>query len=104
MATSTYDLVRQAIIEKKQIHATYGGHHREMCPHVIGTKNGRQQALFYQHGGSSSSGLGRPEQNWRCIPLDGLTNVTIHDGDWHSYSNHSQDQTCVDVIDVEVSY
>ena len=55
MEKSVYDLIRQAIIEKKQVVAIYNGHQREMCPHVIGTKNGRQKALFYQFGGTSSS-------------------------------------------------
>ena len=85
--------------------ATYNGHRREMCPHVIGTKNGRRQALFYQFGGTSSSG-GRIKpgstQNWRCIPVDGLTNVEVREGEWHTASNHSVPQTCVDIIDLEV--
>ena len=100
-----YDLIRQAIVEKKQIHATYGGHHREMCPHVIGTKNGRAQALFFQFAGGSSSGL-PPEGEWRCIPIDGLTDVSIHDGDWHSGTRQPDGppQSCVDDIDVEVPY
>jgi hypothetical protein len=54
---NTYAVVRQAIIDKHQILATYKDHHREMCPHVIGTKTGRQQALFFQFAGSSSTGL-----------------------------------------------
>ena len=54
---STYELVKYAILNKKQIIAEYQGHYREMCPHAIGTKNGYQQALFYQFGGSSSKGI-----------------------------------------------
>jgi hypothetical protein len=64
----TYALVRQAIIDKQQIVATYKGHVREMCPHAIGTKNGRQQALFFQFGGTSSSGL-PPGGEWRASRL-----------------------------------
>ncbi len=100
-----YDLVRAAIQNKQQVFATFDGHARELCPHVIGTKNGRQQALFYQFGGTSKSGAivpGSPS-NWRCIPIDGLSNVSIHTGQWHSGSNHSRPQTCVDIVDVEVT-
>lgn len=52
----TYALIREAIQRKQQVLATYDGHAREMCPHVLGTKDGRRQALFYQFGGTSSSG------------------------------------------------
>jgi hypothetical protein len=54
--SNTYNAIRNAIANKQQVVATYKGHVREMCPHVIGTKNGREQALFYQFGGTSSSG------------------------------------------------
>ena len=102
---STYQIVRDAIINKKQIIGFYDGHPREMCPHVIGSKNGREQALFYQFGGSSKSGLGPPgaRENWRCIPIEGLQQVSSRDGAWHTAPNHSRPQTCVDDIDVEVS-
>lgn len=101
---STYDIIRQAIINKEQVTATYQGRIREMCPHGIGTKNGHEQALFYQFGGSSSSGLGSPgsPDNWRCIPISGLSDVSTKEGKWHTGPNHSRPQTCVDDIDVEV--
>lgn len=99
--SATYAIVRQAIIDKDQIVATYRGHCREMCPHVIGTKNGRHQALFFQFAGSSSSGL-PPGGEWRCIPIDGLSDVVRRSGQWHSGGEHTQ-QTCVDVVDVEVA-
>lgn len=99
----TYSVVRQAIIDKQQIVATYQGHVREMCPHAIGTKNGRQQALFFQFGGTSSSGL-PPGGQWRCIPIEGLDHVMSQPGEWHTAENHSEPSTCIDIIDVEVAY
>jgi hypothetical protein len=80
--------------------ATYNGHVRELCPHVLGTKNGRRQALFFQFGGGGSKPLA-PGGDWRCIPIDGLTDVTVRDGPWHTGSGHSEPETCVDEIDVE---
>ncbi len=103
----TYQIVRQAIIEKHQVIADYDGYLREMCPHVIGRKKGREQALFYQFDGDSKSGLDpAPEspKNWLCIPIDGLSGVSTQAGIWHTAPNHSRPQTCVDEIDVEVSY
>jgi hypothetical protein len=104
MSYEVYDIVRNAIANKLVIIATYQDHEREMCPHVIGRKNGRTQALFYQFGGTSSSGPIIPEspKNWRCIPIDGLSNVSAHPGPWHTGENHSRPQTCVDEIDLEV--
>jgi len=98
-----YQLVRQAILSKQQVVATYNGYLREMCPHVVGTKNGRRQALFFQFGGSSSSGL-PPEGEWRCIPIDGLGDVSGRDGEWRTGSSHTRPQSCVDGVDIEVAH
>lgn len=110
--THTYLLVRDAILNRRQIVAWYKGHGREMCPHVLGlAKDGREQALFYQFGGASQKGLaplGSPD-NWRCIPLDGLSNVTVRDGPWFTEAPSStlrfrlRGQDCVATIDVEVA-
>ena len=105
---SVYEIVRDAILTKKIVYATYHGYERAMCPHVLGTKHGRQQALFYQFAGHSSSGLspdGSPN-NWRCLFLDELSSVHSEDenGEWHTAPNHSRPQSCVDQIDVEVTY
>lgn len=77
-----------------------------MCPHVLGWKNGREQALFYQFGGDSSRGLdpdGSPK-NWRCLFLDELTILEVREGSWRTAPNHSRPQVCVDEIAAEVAY
>jgi hypothetical protein len=86
-----YEIVREAILGKRQVVATYDDHEREMCPHAIGTKNGRAQAIFFQFAGGSSKGL-PADGEWRCLAIDGLTSVTMRDGEWHTGSNHSQTQ------------
>ena len=106
MASATYNLIRQPIAKKQQVTGMYNGYIRNMCPHVIGTKNGREQALFYQFAGGSSSGLapaGAPD-NWRCMPISMLSQVAVEDGEWHTAPNHSRPQTCVDEIDLEVEF
>ena len=105
MTSATYKLLRKAIRQKLQIVATYDGHLRELCPHVLGIKHARQQALFYQFGGTSSSGPLVPDSpdNWRCIPVDGLSDVRIRSGPWHTSGNYVNPQTCVDEIDVRVA-
>lgn len=105
---NVYDLVRQAILQKKIVHATYDGLRREMCPHVIGlNRRGYQQALFYQFGGESRSRPIEPDgspANWRCVEIAKLSDVQLFDGPWHTAPNHSRPQTCVYQVDVAVGF
>jgi hypothetical protein len=95
-----YALIRQALERRLQVHAVYGGHRRRMCPHVIGTRAGEPRALFFQFDGGSSRDLG-PGGDWRCLLLDGLSEISVHDGLWHTRA-HSEPQRCIDVVDLEV--
>ena len=102
----SYALIRYAIVEKRIVRAIYQGLYCEMCPHVIGMKNGKQFAIFYQFGGQSKSGrieFGRSKDNWRCIDINELSEVTIEDGVWRSASVRSRPQECIDDIDTAVS-
>ena len=106
MPSSDYSLVRQAIVDKAQVIAVYRGHRREMCPHVIGQKGTREQGLFCQFGGTSeSAGLVTSDSpKWRCVFIDELSDVSVRSGQWHTIDTHSQQQTCVDLVDVEVDW
>lgn len=103
MASATYDVFRQAILQRKQVVCTYGGYPRELCPHVAGLKSGREKVLSYQFGGSSSTGL-PPGGEWRCMFIADVSNAQLRDGPWHTGAGHSRPQTCVDDIDVEIPY
>lgn len=96
----SYSIIRQAIVDRQQIIASYGGRVREMCPHAIGTKGGTPQALFFQFGGSSSQGLPAGGE-WRCLTIADLSAVVARPGPWFTGDNHSQRQTCIDVVDIE---
>jgi hypothetical protein len=98
--TAGYARIRAATLAKQQVVATYKGHRRELCPHILGTKDGRRQALFFQFGGGSSSSL-PAGGDWRCLPVDELEDVVVRDGPWHSNSLDRFLETCVDEIDVE---
>ena len=103
---TTYEIIRNAILNKEQVIAHYDGYPREMCPHVIGRKDSREQALFYQFGGGSNSSLapiGSPK-NWRCIEIAKLSEVSTRNGQWYTADNYSPSkQKCVDKVDVQVS-
>lgn len=94
-------LLKDAILSRKRIVATYAGLRREMCPHIIGAKGDKLHCLFYQYGGESSRGLGPPgsPDNWRCLPLAGLHDVEVREGEWFSASNYTTVQSCIDTIE-----
>jgi predicted DNA-binding transcriptional regulator YafY len=100
--SSTYLLFRAAILGRKQVVCIYREKYRELCPHALGTRDGQERALAYQFGGESSSAL-PPGGEWRCLRLDEVSQARMRDGDWHTGERHSTAQTCVDIVDVEVS-
>lgn len=95
MALDVYTTISVAIGRRIPIVATYNGQRRLLCPHALGTKRGRPQALFYQVAGGSNSGLDMPGsfRNWRCMALDKLSNVEFCPGPWYSGGNHSYPHT-----------
>ena len=103
-ASTTHEMLRIAIMNKEQISAYYGGHLREMCPHVIGEKDGRGQALLYQFAGTSEGELGPPgsPDNWVCAVIARLSSVWTRTGPWHTAPKETRPQGCFDRIDLEV--
>lgn len=94
--------IREAILQKKAMRIFAQGHMREVCPHVLGTKDGGPQALFFQYAGGSKSRL-PPGGDWRCIPLADIRSAEIIEGaEWRMGNRHTRRQTCVDRIDVQV--
>jgi uncharacterized protein len=100
--SSTFELIKQALLERKLVSAAYKGHRREMCPHVLGWKGDREHALFFQVGGESSKPL-PPEGAWRCVDLDELLEVEVHDGEFRTGSNYYDNpQRCVEKIEAQI--
>jgi hypothetical protein len=52
--------------------------------------------------GQSNSGLPAGGQ-WRCMDVSAVTNVVVWDGPWHTGLSDTRPQTCVDLIDIEVT-
>mgnify|MGYP000222496406 CR=1 FL=1 len=101
---NNYETIAEAIAEKKAVEAVCHGCKRAFCPHVLGEKNGRVQALVYQFAGESNSSQILPgsTNNWRCLVIDLLEQVRILDEPWHTADNHSRPQTCVGIIHCQV--
>lgn len=102
MPSATYELFRQAMLERKQIVCVYLGKRREICPIVLGHTKGEEKCLSYQFAGESTSTL-PPEGNWRCLELWKVSNVKLKDGPWHEGKQHRKTQPCVDIVDLDVN-
>jgi hypothetical protein len=100
---SNYSLLREAILNRRPVTALYSGYERHFCPHVLGMKRGEAQVLGFQFGGGSSTGL-PPGGEWRCMKVHDLQQLMVITGPWYTGTSHSKPQTCIDSIDVEVSY
>jgi hypothetical protein len=100
MSSPTYALFRNAILGEQQVVCTYGGRHRELCPHIIGTdKNGEEAVLAWQFGGESSGKL----PQWRCLKLANVRDARARPGRWHEGGSHRTTQKCVTGIDLDVN-
>lgn len=101
MPSSQFDVIESAMRTRKQIICVYNGLHREICPHTLGWKNGREKVLGFQFSGQSSKGL-PPDGEWRCMFIDEIQNLNVREGAWHTSGPHTQPQTCVDEVHFEV--
>lgn len=100
--SQTYRSFEQAMAERKQIVCVYDGYHRELCPIILGHSSGEETALTFQFGGESKSGLPRGGE-WKCLRLAEVRDVQLRDGTWHAGARHSQKQTCVEIVDLDVN-
>jgi hypothetical protein len=99
----SYAIVRQAILDRCCLSATYQGSIRHFAPHAIGQgKDSEANVMAFQYGGSSSKRLA-PGGEWRCFRVAGLTGVRRNEDRWESASDHGRPNTCVTQIDVQVS-
>jgi hypothetical protein len=100
--SEVYALFAQAMRERKQIICIYHGYRREICPIILGHRDGEERALTYQFGGQSSKRL-PPSGAWRCLSLASVSNVALRDGPWFSGDMHGQPQGCVAEVDLDVN-
>ncbi|MDR6952720.1 hypothetical protein J2X65_002079 [Ancylobacter sp. 3268] len=98
--SNVFDLFVLSARERRPIACIYDGHARQLCVHVVGYRHGKPKALAFQFAGGSASGL-PPGGEWRCLFLDRVGAARIVDGGWHS-ARHSQPQTCIDRVVVQV--
>src|SRR5580704_12534968 len=101
-SSAAYRLFEQAMVKRQQILCVYDGYQRELCPIILGHSQGEEEALTYQFGGDSKSGL-PPRGQWKCLWLSAVGDVQLRDGPWHAGSRHSAKQRCVEIVDLDVN-
>jgi hypothetical protein len=100
MPNATYALFRNAILSEQQVLCSYGGRHRELCPHIIGTnKSGEEVVLAWQFAGESSGRL----PQWRCLKLANVNHARTRNGRWYAGGSHKTEQKCVTEIDLDIN-
>ncbi len=102
MASPTYALFHEAILTQRQIHCRYRGKWRETCPIVLGYKDREEKALVFQFGGESNTKL-PPSGEWRCLKLADVREAELRDGAWREGDRHSQPQSCIDIVDLDIN-
>jgi len=110
--TLNEELLKTAIQSKSCVRGVYDGYERFFCPHILGGKGGKTNVLVYQYAGNSSKGRiitppvpnDGPSSNWKCMLVSNLSELSLVDGPWYTCQKHTQRQSCVDQVIVEVSH
>ena len=101
MHSRTYDLFAEAMAARKPIVCMYKGYPRAICPIILGHTDGAEKALTYRFEGSGSQGPVHGQ--WKCLSLADVSNAEMIDGPWRSGRRHSQSQSCVKDVDLDVN-
>ncbi|WP_421851482.1 hypothetical protein [Oricola sp.] len=95
-------LLRDAIINHKQVTGLCNDLPREFCPHILGPGLRSWTTLVWQFGGTSNKGL--PDEGaWRCFELGDLDQLASREGEWHrGFHSGRGEQRCVKRIDTAI--
>jgi hypothetical protein len=102
MPSNAYKLIFRALRRREQLTFSYQGLPRECCPVILGyAADGREVLFAYQFSGATSSKTKLPQ--WRCFYVEGIGDLRSRPGYWHEGTSHTQAQTCVHFVDVDVN-
>jgi hypothetical protein len=100
MASAIYRACFAAIQKKHKIIFTVEGRQREAYPHVLGWSDGREKLFVYQTAGYSKGGR---LPGWRCFHVAEIQLLTAAEGSWRTGDRHTQRQSCVKDVDIDVN-
>ena len=94
-----YNLIAGAILARRQVLCTYHRARHEVCPIMLGRKNGAACVVTWQFAGTNENG--EPVQgSWKCLELDAVSDVRLHDGPWYPGDGDRRPQGWLDHIDL----
>jgi hypothetical protein len=94
-AGMSYDVIRQAILDRRSLTATYDGAVLHFSPHVLGRHPDRSlRVVAFQYVGDTERG------RWRCLALGRLERVGPNRDGWHSGHDRGRPTKCVVQIEV----
>lgn len=101
MPSRTYQLFAEAMAARLPVACIYQGYPRAVCPVILGHSDGVEKALTWQIAGQGSGG---PVHGaWKCLTLADAEEPAIINGPWQTGKRHSQAQTCVKDVDLDVN-
>jgi hypothetical protein len=102
MPSDAYRLIHRALRRREQLTFSYQGLSREGCPVILGyAADGREVLFAYQFAGSTSGKSKLPQ--WRCFYLQNIRDLRSRTGAWLEGTSHTQAQSCVHFVDVDVN-
>ena len=102
MPSPIHALFLEAMRDRRPIACMYQGHHREICPVMLGRTSLEEKALVFQFGGSTSRGR-LTEPDWKCFNLAEVRDAVLQDGRWHAGTEHSAAQHCMKMVEYDVN-
>lgn len=101
----TWDLLAQALSERRTVKASYHGTDRLLCPHALGWKNGRPKLLAYQIAGSTTHGAlpAEAQRRWRSMFVDEIEAAIFADEPWGTADNYSLSTNAIDQVELALA-
>jgi hypothetical protein len=99
---TTWNVLHQALTDRRAVRATYHDRLRIICPHALGWKSGRPKVLVYQTAiiGHDSS---HDPRGWRSLFVDEIQHPELSDDQWHTATNYTPHTTGIDTLDAAIT-
>ena len=94
---TTWNVLSQALTDRRAVKATYHDRLRIICPHALGWKNGRAKTLVYQTAILDHQPSHDP-RGWRSLFVDEIEDPIITNDQWHTAANYTPYTTGIDTL------
>jgi hypothetical protein len=96
----TYQIIRQAIVDRRCMSALYEYYVRVFCPRTIGKdETGTEVVEVFQYGGGCPGGLPRDGQ-WCCFRVGDIDWISTNGDAWRTGGNGGERNGWVMVVDI----